>query len=359
MNARRRLAARRDWPPNLYQNGNGYLWFKNPENGNTVGLGYDLEKAKRQVKRANLEIARRQEEKDLLEMTASTGPTLAEHCKAYEDQYAVGKKNTVIAMKSQLKAIMSDARSKKAIDKFTPKDAADMVKEAVENRGANMAGTIRARLKDVFRDAILHGLVERNPVDVVLRPRATVSRARMSIEDFKAIYEQADSWLQNAMLAALVTGQRISDVRKFRFDDIRDGYLWVIQEKTGMKLKIPVTATVNGWSVQRVIEKCRDKAVSKFLVHFPVDGFQTKRGAQISQSALNGAFVRARGKAKLSVPDGATPTTFHEIRSLSARLHTETNGKDFAQALLGHSSAAMTELYRDVRGQQWIEVKTA
>lgn len=359
MNARRRLAARRDWPENLYQNGNGYLWFKNPESGKTVGLGYDLDKAKRQVKRANLELARRQEERDLIAATASAGPTLAEHCTAYEEQYAIGKKNTVIAMKSQLKAIREDQRSKKPIDTFTPKDAAEMVKEAVEKRGANMASTIRARLKDVFRDAILHGLVERNPVEAVLRPKVKVMRARMTEEAFWKIHEQGETWLRNAMQLALLTGQRMGDIREMRFDDAREGFLWIEQGKTGAKLKIPLTISLNGLSLQTLITQCRDRAASKHLVHFSVEGFQTKRGAQVSQSALNQAFARAREKAELTIPDGATPTTFHEIRSLSARLHTDSNGKDFAQALLGHSSAAMTELYRDVRGQQWVEVKTA
>jgi hypothetical protein len=50
VNARRRLAARRNWPANLYQNSDGYLWFKNPLTGKSAGLGTDLQKAIRDVK---------------------------------------------------------------------------------------------------------------------------------------------------------------------------------------------------------------------------------------------------------------------------------------------------------------------
>ena len=49
------------------------------------------------------------------------------------------------------------------------------------------------------------------------------------------------------------------------------------------------------------------------------------------------------------------PPTFHEVRSLAARLYAE-QGVD-AQALLGHESPDMTALYRDVRGSEWIEIR--
>jgi enterobacteria phage integrase len=57
------------------------------------------------------------------------------------------------------------------------------------------------------------------------------------------------------------------------------------------------------------------------------------------------------------VPAKKTPATFHEIRSLSARLYADAYGENFTRALLGHKSARMTALYRDSRGQEWTEVK--
>lgn len=50
-------------------------------------------------------------------------------------------------------------------------------------------------------------------------------------------------------------------------------------------------------------------------------------------------------------PEGKTPTSFHEQRSLSERLY-EKQGID-TQQLLGHKSAAMTELYHDEREDEW------
>ena len=358
MNARRRQAARRNWPANLYENSDGYLWFKNPMTGKTAGLGHDLAAAIRKVKRANLELARLQEEQNLLAITSEGVITLAMRCDTYQEEYAVGKKNTVAAIKSQLNAIRDDERAKKPLADFTSKDAADMIKTAVENRGATMAQSIRRRLKDVFRDAKLHGLVTENPVEVVLNPKAEVTRMRMSEKDFWAIHEHAPRWLQNAMLIGLLTGQRKSEVLAMRFDDAKDGFLWVTQQKTGAKLKLDLSIALCGMTLQTLVAQCRDKAVSRYLIHFPADAYQHKRGAKVGERALEKAFAKARDKAELVLPEDATPTTFHEIRSLAARMHAKANGDAFAQALLGHSSAAMTELYKDVRGQQWVEIKT-
>lgn len=363
MNARRRQAARRNWPANLYQNADGYLWFKNPMTKKSAGLGKDLESAIKKVKRANLELARKMEEQNLLSLTGDAVKTLAEHCSDYQAEYTKDRKpNTVKNYKSQIKAIVEDERSKKPIDQFTPKDAADMIKDAEKNRGPTQAVNIRTRLRDIFRDAITHGLIEagKNPVDSVLKPKAEVKRARMTEDEFWAIYEEAEhQWLKNAMLLALLTGQRVSDIRTVRFDDVRDGFVWVDQiKKNGKtKIKIPLDVALGAHSVASVISQCRDDVVSRFLIHFTGGRYASMRGKPISYETMNGAFIEARKNAKIKTPAGLTPTTFHEIRSLSARLHAKANGEDFAQALLGHGSKAMTELYIDLRGQQWVEVQ--
>ena len=44
----------------------------------------------------------------------------------------------------------------------------------------------------------------------------------------------------NAMLLALVTGQRLGDISNIKFSDIWDDLLHVEQEKTGSRLAIPL-----------------------------------------------------------------------------------------------------------------------
>lgn len=61
-----------------------------------------------------------------------------------------------------------------------------------------------------------------------------------------------------------------------------------------------------------------------------------------------------RAAAKLNLDLGDNPPSFHEQRSLAARLHEEA-GRD-PQRLLGHRTAKLTDLYLDSRGSEWVDV---
>jgi len=63
-------------------------------------------------------------------------------------------------------------------------------------------------------------------------------------------------------------------------------------------------------------------------------------------------FSTARKNTGLSWGD-KTPPSFHEIRSLAARLYKKEKNGEFAQSLLGHKSIAMTEKYQDSRSDDW------
>ncbi|WP_284385865.1 phage integrase Arm DNA-binding domain-containing protein [Pseudomonas putida] len=82
----------------------------------------------------------------------------------------------------------------------------------------------------------------------------------------------------------------------------------------------------------------------------------TKAGTPVMLDTISKELAAARDRAaeKLGLDLGASPPTFHERRSLAARLHEE-EGRD-AQRLLGHRSAKMTDLYRDSRGAEWVDV---
>lgn len=107
------------------------------------------------------------------------------------------------------------------------------------------------------------------------------------------------------------------------------------------------------WSFRK---QCRDRVLSQHLVHHAQASGRAKAGQPLVLDTLSSAFAEARDKAgaKLGITFGRQPPSFHEQRSLAARLH-EVEGRD-AQKLLGHRSATMTDLYRDSRGAEWIDV---
>lgn len=370
MAARRRNADRRSWPPNLYRNSAGYYWFKNPEDGRTFGLGRDFRLASAKVKTVNAELLRRKGDVSLLQRIDGNDISLRSWCDTYEAARADVKKNTLGGIKAALNAVRAMDFSVHSIGKVTPKQIADALKQATAERGASSAVKLRGVLLDVFREAIEHGHVEvgKNPVESVFKPEVTITRTRLTLDDYRLIYAEATKdpatrWIANAMELALVSGQRREDIGKMRFDDVKGGFLMVEQAKgregNRAKLRIPVSLRLDalGVSLEEVIRRCRDNVVSQYVVHLVRKTSAASPGDKPSLAHISGSFARMRDAAQIQVEEGRTPPTFHELRSLAARLYTEQYGTEFAQALLGHKSAEMTALYRDSRGREWTEIK--
>ena len=97
--------------------------------------------------------------------------------------------------------------------------------------------------------------------------------------------------------------------------------------------------------------------VSNYLVHHSQSKFGNVAGAKLSISMISNEFAAARTLAGVEPAKGKTPPTFHEIRSLSERLYREQYGAEFTQKLLGHKSQKMTDVYHDLRGSDWVDVK--
>ncbi|WP_410737753.1 tyrosine-type recombinase/integrase, partial [Citrobacter freundii] len=102
-----------------------------------------------------------------------------------------------------------------------------------------------------------------------------------------------------------------------------------------------------------VVARCRDYAISPYLVHFFRSTSQAERGAQVKSNTLTMNFSKARDLAGIDWGEG-TPATFHEQRSLSERLYKE-QGLD-TQKLLGHKTQQQTDRYHDNRGKSWVKV---
>lgn len=182
----------------------------------------------------------------------------------------------------------------------------------------------------------------------------TVTRERLSLEQFLVIRDQAPVWLHNAMNLALVTGQRRGDILKLKFVDWRDGRLHVAQGKSGGKTRLALDGDIAlakvGLSIADAVKACRDSVASPYLVHHVRHHGVIKPGQRVADGGLSDAFSAARSAAGIEPEAGRTPVTFHEIRSLSQRLYRDERGAAFAQAMLGHKSAEMTERYDDLRG---------
>lgn len=257
-------------------------------------------------------------------------------------------------------SLLRERAGMKLISAVDVRDIAQLLEEYISAGQPRMAQVVRSVLIDVFKEAQHYGEVPPgyNPALATKQPRRKITRQRLSLEEWQKIFDIADAshrYMGNAMLLALVTGQRLGDISKMKFSDIWDDHLHVIQEKTGSKIAIPLSLRLKAinWCLRDVVARCRDYAVSPYLVHFFRTTSQAERGAQVKANTLTMNFSKARDLAEIDWGTG-TPATFHEQRSLSERLYKE-QGID-TRKLLGHKTQQQTDRYHDDRGKDWCSI---
>lgn len=192
-----------------------------------------------------------------------------------------------------------------------------------------------------------------NPVTATRTAKSEVRRSRLTANEYVEIYHAAEPlpiWLRLAMDLAVVTGQRVGDLCRMKWSDINDNHLHIEQSKTGAKLAIPLTLTIDALNISLAdtLQKCREASSSETII-------ASKHHDQLSPKTVSKYFTKARNASGLSF-DG-NPPTFHELRSLSARLYRNQIGDKFAQRLLGHKSDSIAARYRDSRGREWDKIE--
>ncbi len=339
---------RRDLPPNLYVRNNGYYCYRDPRTGKEYGLGRIKRDAINQAIEANLQLM---DTATRLVDRINVTERMTFH--AWLDRYDV-----IVERRGLKPATMSNHRSKmkifrdyfpdKTLADFTTKDIADFINHYVNQGKDSSAKLMRGTLLDIFKEAIADGAIQHNPVEASRNPKAEVRRSRMSLDEFNVIRKCAaalPAWFVPALDIALVTGQRMGDVCNMKWADISADRLLVKQSKGGSMVAIPIKLWIADIRLDDVIEGCRNNG----------DYIITPRtGGKVAERTMSDYFTKSRKLSGLSW--AGDPPSFHEIRSLSARLHTELRGSEFAQRLLGHKSAEMTARYQDSRGSEWMEL---
>ncbi|EFH1042454.1 site-specific integrase [Escherichia coli] len=361
--------------PNLYplysRKVNKIYWrYKHPVTGKFHALGTNEAEAIAIATEANTRLAE-QRTRQILAISdriatskgkAITTSTWLDRYQAIQDDRLKSGDIRLNTYKQKAKpvSLLRERAGMKLISAVDVRDIAQLLEEYISAGQPRMAQVVRSVLIDVFKEAQHYGEVPPgyNPALATKQPRRKITRQRLSLEEWQKIFDIADAshrYMGNAMLLALVTGQRLGDISKMKFSDIWDDHLHIIQEKTGSKIAIPLSLRLNAinWSLRDVVARCRDYAVSPYLVHFFRTTSQAERGAQVKANTLTMNFSKARDLAEIDWGTG-TPATFHEQRSLSERLYKE-QGID-TRKLLGHKTQQQTDRYHDDRGKGWNKV---
>lgn len=165
-----------------------------------------------------------------------------------------------------------------------------------------------------------------NPCQGVRGFKETGRTRYVSDAEFDQVKAHAHYTVADAMDLALLTGQRPADVLKIKRTDIRDGALWVVQNKTGARLGIEVTGHL-AEVIERITQRPK-KAISPYLI-------QDENGQPLSQFALRSRFDKARTLAKVEF----------QFRDIRAKAATDTGDLAHSQKLLAHKNRDMTEHY--------------
>lgn len=361
MTPRRRSNRKAGWPANLYES-RGYYIYRNPSTKEVFGLGRDRADAFNQAIEANLHLAGRLRKDRLVDrLTGDTNRTVAAWTQKYETiladrKLAVNTRKQYRNLAARMRDVLGADTKVKAV---TALQVSEGLEALVKSGRERTAQALRGFMRDSLNAAVVKGWLDTNPVREIKSSPVTVRRARLTLEVFRRVYETDCTWLRNAMALALVSGQRREDIALAQFKDVREDLWWVDQGKTGSRLCLPLELrlAVFGPSLGDVIRQCRSTGVlSPYLVHQTerVGGGKSAPGKKIYRDTLSNRFARALAGLSLDF-EGKTPPTFHEIRSLSARLYKAQKNVN-VQELLGHKSAGSTLLYEDGRGE-WVHIK--
>ena len=259
-------------------------------------------------------------------------------------------KPKTIEIKNYLIVVIRQQIGNKNIRDIIPPDIARIIKIYTDQDKAPSAKCMYHLLKDVFREAYARGWNNRNPAEPIKCPRVTVKRSRIVLTEFKKLIDAADKnekyhYMRDAMLTALVTGQRRSDVVTMKKSHIKRNYLHIEQQKTGSKIAIPVKL------------KCKkiDMSISDVVNISNADFIVNKNGNAVFADEITRGFAKIRDTVFEREYWTGTPTTFHEIRSLAERLYREQ--KIDTMTLLGHKSQQTTDRYNDNRGREYKKLR--
>jgi integrase len=147
--------------------------------------------------------------------------------------------------------------------------------------------------------------------------------------EFQEVLLRADPVIQDAMELGYYTGQRPGDLLKMTRQDIKEGTLLIVQEKTGAKVPISI-----GGKLKSVLERAlaRPRRIQSMYV------IANANGQRLTYDAFNKRFAKARGNADW------------QFRDIRAKTATDLPDIRRAQQLLGHSKETTTTIYRRSKG---------
>lgn len=358
MTPRPRKRKNKGLEPNLYES-RGYYTYRRPDTGTWHGMGRDRAAAQDAARILNSRLM--QGADYVARVMGEEGDTLATTVKGWLAEWVEPDRKlstwTKKAKRGRGNRLIEDAGGL-PLSQLTTRWCAQYLDE--HHQGSAYV-QYRAVLSQVCQYAQTKGWLERNPVEPTRSDNQhEKKRKRLTVEQFQAIHELAPEWMKIAMELGLLCLLGRAEVINARFDDVRDGRLHYVRQKTKERSKTAYVAIALTPPIEELIRRARAlPPMSPYIVHHQPGRMRRSASkdhwTQLSGDQLSKEFQRLRDLVPsiARMPATAKPT-FHEIRALGSRLH-ERAGTDVAsiQVLMGHADPEMTEVYLDGHDIRW------
>ncbi|MCX7206069.1 MAG: tyrosine-type recombinase/integrase [Proteobacteria bacterium] len=214
----------------------------------------------------------------------------------------------------------------------------EAVKKNIENGRPNAGnGQVRANrekalFSHIWNSARNWGYTNRpNPCQGISGYKEEGRDVYVDGPEYMAVYNKADDALQEALDLAWLTGQRLADVLKFSETDIKNGELWLTQNKTGTKLRISIIGELE-LLLKRIVDRKHQHNVRSLKLLVDLDGLP------LTASKLRWKFDKAREAS-------GQKWQFRDLRAKAGTEKEMSGGMGKAKDLLGHTTEVMTSNY--------------
>ena len=176
-----------------------------------------------------------------------------------------------------------------------------------------------------------------NPTAGILRQLKVNEKRDVYVPDIDLalVYKHAGQVIKDCLDLAYLTGQRPADVRKLRWDQIRDGALEIEQGKTGAKMRIAIVG-----DLADVINRIRGRGTLGMTILTDPKGQPLKEFGYFRSQ-----FDKARDAAEAEAKKLGIPFERFQFRDLRPKAATDLEDLANAQKLLGHTTERMTARY--------------
>jgi integrase len=249
-------------------------------------------------------------------------------------------------------------RAEFPINEITKQDLLSYRKSLIGKVSAKTINHDFAAIRMLFRSARKEDVIEKDPAETIAALRtarngASSARRAFTLDELRTILSVADDEWRSMILVGLYSGQRLSDVGRLTWEnvDLERGEIRLVTSKTGKRLIIPLATPL-----LRHLESMGSSDNPRAPLHPRAAEIIRREGKSSTLSRqfaelLSTAGLRLRkshqgeGKGRSAVRESHGPS-FHSLRrTATTLLHEAGVPAAVCQALIGHDSEAMHELY--------------